>query len=195
MKKLIIILAILSFFDGANAQAWVKEKEKEGITVYSKTSSQYRMKASKAEMVVSASVDKVVNTVFDVKSYLIWMPDCAKIEILKTISSNEIIYYGLHSTPWPAASRDLVINLKKVPIDGGYKVIMTNKSNYIEVKEDAVRVPIYFGEWKIIKTTAGTRVSIEYQTDPGGSVPDWMIQGAATKTPFDLFEAMKKKML
>jgi hypothetical protein len=29
---------------------------------------------------------------------------------------------------------------------------------------------------------------LEYQTDPGGSVPDWMVQGAATKTPYNMVE-------
>lgn len=194
MKRIGIIIVVLSLYLGVNAQSWVKEKAKDGITVYSKSTTEYRMKASRAEMIVNAPVETVVNAVYDVKGYLSWMPDCAKIEVLKTISSNELIYYGLYETPWPAASRDLVINVKKIPVDGGYKIVMTNKSNYVEVSSEAVRVPIYFGEWKIVKTSAGTKVTIEYQTDPGGSVPDWMIQGASTKTPFDMFEALKNKI-
>ena len=190
-----MILTILGFFTGASAQAWVKEKAKDGITIYTKSSSDYRMKASRAEMTVSASVEKIVATIFDVKSYINWMPDCAKVQLLKSSSSDELIYYALYTTPWPAASRDVIVNIKKVPITGGYKIVMTNKSNYVEVKTEVVRIPIYFGEWKIVKTTAGTKVTIEYQTDPGGSVPDWMIQGASTKTPFDLFEALKNKVL
>lgn len=184
----------MAIFLGLQAQAWVKEKAKDGITVYTKTSTKYRMKASKAVMIVSASPEKVANIVYDVKGYVNWMPDCAIIDVVKTVSSNELIYYGLYTTPWPAASRDVVLSIKRVPVEGGFKILMTNKSNLLEVKTEAVRVPIYFGEWKITKTTAGTKVSIEYQTDPGGSVPDWMIQGASAKTPFDMFEALKKNL-
>jgi len=194
MKNLFIILALLSFIPEASAQAWVKEKAKDGITVYTKSSTQYRMKASRADMIVSTSVDKLVEAIFDVKAYTSWMPDCAKVQLLKSISSDELIYYAVYLTPWPAANRDVIVNIKKVPIPGGYKILMTNKSNYVEVKTDVVRIPIYFGEWHFVKTNLGTKVSIEYQTDPGGSVPDWMIQGASTKTPFDLFEALKKRI-
>lgn len=194
MKRIILTLSIIALFVGAQAQSWVKEKSKDGITIYTKSSTDYRMKASRAEMTTTASVEKVVDAVFDVKSYINWMPDCAKVDIVKSISSNELIYYGLYNTPWPAASRDLVMNIKKVPVSGGYKIVMTNKSNYLEVSKDAVRIPVYFGEWTIVKTASGTKVTLEYQTDPGGSVPDWMIQGAATKTPFDMFEALKNRV-
>lgn len=194
MKRIIVILSMITIFFGTNAQSWVQEKSKDGITVHTKTTAKYRMKASKAEMMVSASPEQVVNVIYDVKGYLNWMPDCSKIDVVKTISSNELIYYGFYETPWPAASRDLVMNIKKSPIEGGFKIVMTNKSNYLTVDKDAVRIPIYFGEWKMVKTTKGTKVSVEYQTDPGGSVPDWMIQGAATKTPFNMFEALINKL-
>ena len=194
MKKLFLAICLLLSLNFLHSQSWVKEKNADGITVYSKSSTEYRMKAVKAEMLVSASVDKVVGIVYDVKNYVSWMPDCIQIDLLKTISSNELIYYGLYKTPWPAASRDIVLNVKKVPVEGGYKIVMTNKSNYIEVKSEAVRVPIYFGEWSIIKTSQGTKVSIEYQTDPGGSVPDWMLQGAGVKNPYDMFASLKKKL-
>ena len=180
-------------FSSATAQGWVKEKYKDGITVYTKSSDEYAMKSSKAVMTVPQSPEVVANAVFDVMNYTKWIPDCIKIKIVKTTNANDLVYYGLYETPWPAASRDLVINLKKVKIANGYKIEMTNKSSMVEVTSDAVRIPIYFGTWTITEGDDGqTNVKIVYQTDPGGSVPDWMSQGAATKTPFSMFEALKK---
>lgn len=191
MRSLIYFILFVITYSSAQAQSWVKDKEKDGITIWTKTDPKYRMRASKAEMYTSASVDKVVDAVFNVKNYIKWMPDCQSVTVLKKVSDVELIYHGLYGVPWPAVSRDIVLNIKKVAIEGGYKIIMTNKSNYIEVRSDAVRVPIYFGEWRITKTSKGTYVVIEYQTDPGGSVPDWMIQGASTKNPFDMFISLK----
>lgn len=192
MKNFILVVMAIFTWVNINAQEWVKEKAKDGITVYTKSSSDYAMKASKAVMYVSQSPEVVAKAVFDVVNYVKWIPDCSKINIVKTNGANELIYYGLYETPWPAASRDLVISLKKLKITNGYKIEMTNKSSLVEITADAVRIPIYFGAWTITKTDKGTKVVIEYQTDPGGSVPDWMSQGAATKTPFSMFEALKK---
>ncbi|MCB9257351.1 MAG: hypothetical protein H6579_09490 [Chitinophagales bacterium] len=194
MKKYIVGFLLVLLSMNLSAQDWVKEKNKDGITIYTKHDPKYAMKASRAEMYVAAPVDKVLNAIFDVKEYVNWMPDCTYSKVLKSISSDEFIYHAIYSTPWPAASRDLVLHIKKVAFKDGYKIIMTNKSNFIEVRKDAVRVPIYFGEWVLTKTDKGTKVFIEYQTDPGGSVPDWMIQGAAIRTPFDMMESLKHRL-
>lgn len=188
MKQFIIILLGLSVGFSLSAQAWELSKSKDGISVYTKSTEKYRMPASKVTATFKASYEKVVDAIYNVENYTQYVPDCAEIKVLKRTGSNQLIYYGLYDTPWPAADRDLVIMLSKVEIANGVRIDMTNKSNFIEVQEKATRIPIYFGTWEILKTSAGVKVTLEYQTDPGGSVPDWMIQGAATKTPFNMVE-------
>lgn len=194
MGKWIFSLVLLLSSMNLKAQEWVKEKHKDGIIVYTKYNPKYAMKASRAETYVSAPVEKVVSTILNVKDYVNWMPDCIYSKVVKVISADEFIYHAIYSTPWPAASRDLVMQVKKIPIKDGFKIIMTNNSNFLEVRKDAVRVPIYFGEWIITKTDKGTRVFIEYQTDPGGSVPDWMAQGASVRTPFNMMDSLIHKL-
>ena len=192
MKKLGILLVTLVLVSGLFAQSWELSKDKNGIKVYVKKTEKYRMPASKVTAIIDAPYDEVVEAIYEVDNYTEYVPDCAKIEVLNRTGDSELIYYGLFDTPWPAADRDLVIQLKKIPIANGVKIDMTNKSNYIEVKESATRIPIYFGFWEIVNTGEGVRVTLEYQTDPGGSVPDWMIQGAATKTPFNMVEELRE---
>lgn len=192
MKKIGIMFLTLMTMFGLDAQSWELSKDKNGIKVYVKKTEKYRMPASKVTAVINAPYEKVVSAIFDVENYLEYVPDCAEIEVLKRNGASELIYYGLYDTPWPAADRDLIIQLKKIPITNGVKIDMTNKSNYIEVKDDATRIPIYFGSWEIVKVKEGVKVTLEYQTDPGGSVPDWMIQGAATKTPYNMVDELKK---
>jgi ribosome-associated toxin RatA of RatAB toxin-antitoxin module len=188
MKKIIVIILSLCYGLGIQAQSWILKKDKGGIQVYTKSSDDFSMPASKVIAIFRASYDEVVEAVFEVKNYEDYVPDCAKIDILKRTGSDELIYYGLFNAPWPAADRDLVVSIKKVTIANGVRIDMTNKSNYIEVKDNATRIPIYFGTWNITETSAGVKVVLEYQTDPGGSVPDWMVQGAATKTPYNMVE-------
>ena len=192
MKNILIIFSILFLSQNTYAQTWVREKNKDGIIISTKQNPKYRMKSSRAEMYTTASPEKVVNAIFNVVKYLEWMPDCEKIEILKSNSANDIIYYAMYKTPWPAANRDMILNVKKVKTSSGFKIEMANKSNYVEVSQDAVRVPVYFGTWTISKTDKGTKVFLEYQTDPGGSVPAWMTEGAAVNTPYDMFASLKK---
>lgn len=191
MKKLILMFFLLNTIFLVSAQTWVKEKHKDGIVIYTKASTKYGMKASRAEMYLQVPVEKVVAALLNINDYTTWMPDCAEAKVLKQISKDELIYYALFTSPWPAADRDVVLHVKKVAIPNGYKIELTNKSNYVEVKQSAVRIPVYFGAWTITKTDQGTKVFIEYQTDPGGAVPDWMAQGAAVKNPYDTFESLR----
>lgn len=190
MKKITVLVLTICFAMGIQAQSWTLSKDKNGIKVYTKSTSEYRMPASKVTATFNASYDKVVDAIWNVETYTDYVPDCAEIKVLKRNDSNEIIYYGLFNTPWPAADRDLVTQIKKVDIANGVRIDMTNKSNYIEVKDKATRIPIYFGSWEIVDLEGKVKVTLEYQTDPGGSVPDWMIQGAATKSPYNTVESL-----
>ena len=188
MKKIVASILSLMIFFGIQAQEWNLKKEKNGIQVYTKSSAEYGMPASKVMATFKASFDEVVKAVFEVENYVNYVPDCSKIEVLQRNGSDELIYYGLFDSPWPAADRDLVIKIKKVTITNGVRIEMTNEASFIELRDNATRIPIYFGAWEIIKSSEGVKVVLEYQTDPGGSVPDWMVQGAATKTPFNMVE-------
>lgn len=192
MKKIGILLFVLTAVFGLQAQSWELSKDKNGIKVYVKHSDKYAMPASKVTALIDAPYEVVVDAIFEVQNYPDYVPDCASVKILNRSGSNALIYHALFDTPWPAADRDLVIQLKKVTLANGVKIDMSNKSNYIEVQENATRVPVYFGFWEIIKTDQGVKVTLEYQTDPGGSVPDWMIQGAATKTPYNMVVALRE---
>lgn len=190
MKSLYISIAFIFIGLLSFGQSWSLEKEKDGIKVYTK-SSEYRMKASKAVMTINAPINDVVDAIYNVKNYPKWMPDCAEISVLKE-STNSMIYHGLYDVPWPATDRDMVLSVEKIKTANGMTLKMTNKPDYIAEKNKAVRIQVYFGQWILEETTNGTKVICEYQTDPGGGVPDWMIQGAAVKSPFNMFSSLKE---
>ena len=95
MKKLFLAICLLLSLTFVHAQSWVKEKNLDGITVYSKSSTQYRMKSVKAEMLVNASVDKVVGIVFHGSVFYIRLGYIGYMRALQGLTGKNIKKYCL----------------------------------------------------------------------------------------------------
>ncbi len=191
MNKLFLIAVVLCFFTDTFSQNWSKEKSQNGITIYCSKSDKFSMKASKAEMVLPYSPEEIMKAIKNVSEYPKWVPNCIYSKVLNE-KNKEVIYHSEIKAPWPALNRDLVVHLEEVPLTNGFKILMKNRQDFIAERKDVVRVPVYFGEWSILETKEGSLVVLEFQTEPGGEVPDWMAQGAAIKTPFEMFMNLKE---
>jgi hypothetical protein len=116
--------------------------------------------------------------------------------LLKKISAAELYYYSEVSLPWPISNRDFVAHLK-VTQDPHSKVVTIDGpviSNYVPEKKDVIRVKSSFGKW--VLTPQKNNVKIEYtlETDPGGSLPVWLVNLFAAKGPHETFKNLKVQL-
>jgi hypothetical protein len=101
--------------------------------------------------------------------------------------------------PFPASDRDLVVHTTQWYDDAGvFYSVSKAAPNKLDVERNMVRVNNFESQWKI-QEIAPEKIKIEYvlSTDPGGFIPNWMINMGISigpkKTMKALVDLVKKR--
>jgi hypothetical protein len=195
-KRIIIFCAAMLGCLLCKAQdEWTLKVNKAGIEIYTKASLlNSDLKAVRVNCVLPATLSQIVAVILDVNTGAEWVYSTKSSTLLKQVTPAELYYYSEVSLPWPISDRDFIAHLitaqdprtKIVTIDG------PTVTNYLPQKKNIVRVKQSSGKWII--TPAGKKsVRIEYtlETDPGGSLPSWLVNLFVTKGPMETFKKLK----
>ncbi len=122
----------------------------------------------------------------EVIAQIIWngvqsdLPKSVKKREVLSRSENEVVVYDQIQTP-VVSDRDVVLRLRKrARPDGSFAVEFETVSNVGPAPNDHyVRIPIVRGAWIVERAaTGGSRMTYLCYSEPGGSVPAFMVRGA-----------------
>lgn len=192
MKQLVSLIFVISTTLSLIAQTdWELKKEEDGIKVYLREVEGSKIQEYKAEAILKGKVSSYIAVMKDVNSY----PELYEhTKEVKLINENDTfhVHYIATKTPWPVKDRDAVYsstysqhyNTKLVRID------MKIEEGYMEPNDDYVRMEKATGYWLFYQIEPN-KVEVTYQmhAEPGGSIPDWLINMFLVDTPI---EDMKK---
>lgn len=183
---------MFTFFQVNAQENWKLQKDKNGIKVYTKNHGMSSLKASKAEMTMETSVERVSEVLRDIPNYVNWTPKTETAKMLEVNSDNDFYYYSVIKAPM-VSNRDLVAHVQiGETIDDVTIINMKGVANHIPEKEDLVRMPQYNGKYILKDLGDGTmHITLEYSSDPGGKLPDWLVNTAAVDVPYDIFTNLK----
>ncbi|MCE6989652.1 START domain-containing protein [Dyadobacter sp. CY323] len=204
MKNLIVVISMLSiqfgvaFGQAAGLPQWKYVSGKEDIKVYSKAVPNSKIKALKAECMLDATTQEVIDLLLDIPAAAKWVCHAKSCVLLRKISDRELYYYTEVSLPWPLDNRDFVTHLK-IWEDPETKIVTVNAPavpGFVNEKKGKVRVRHSIGTWKIIPA-GDKKVKVEYilQVDPGGLIPAHIVNMFATQAPIETFINMKRELL
>ena len=135
------------------AENWEKIESKSGITIYErwvKVSNNVIVKERKGEMVITSTMNSVLNTLNDPSKTKIWMENVSDAYLINKESEKEWSSYTYFSLPWPIENRDMVAvsklnynNPKCATIE------MISKENSLPLKKNVKRLIDYKAIWKI----------------------------------------------
>lgn len=146
-------------------------------------------------MTIHATADEVIRLITDVNQYPKWLPRCKSARIVAHINPNEFLVYICYDLPWPVADRDCVSRMKITrEANGTTTITSTCEPKYIKEENGVVRVTQMVGKWKITPRANGVEVMNEYSSDPGGSLPDWLINSHSVDNPYEMFSIIQEKM-
>jgi ribosome-associated toxin RatA of RatAB toxin-antitoxin module len=194
-RAVIILGAFILLGQSAWSQDdWKLRRDKKGIKIYTRDSKKQsdNIKASKAVMHVEADVNDVMQIVTDVTDFPNWVPRCEQTYVVEK-SESELIYYAEYGAAM-VTNRELVVGITcSVLEDGNGKCILKNKPQALEAADKNIRIPDFYGEWDFIREKDGSlRVENWYKMDPGGNIPDWMVNLSSVDSPFDTFVNLKE---
>lgn len=197
MKSSITILSVLFIALSLFAQDnWKLEKDKNGIKVFTRKTTKASMKESMTEIFVKGTPDQIVKEFKDIENHKTWMHRISTSQLLKKVNENEFQVYYIASAPWPVSNRDIVVyyNIKK-EANGNYTIISTGTPNEIPKKSGLVRITKSYSTWELIEQKDGnTKIVYTSLSEPGGSLPEWLVNSSATDTPFNTVAALKAKV-
>lgn len=176
---------------------WKLKKEVDNLKVYYRESEHSTINEIKVRYIAEASLSNIVAVLKDVPGFTGWIYSCAEARVLEQKSNKETIYYSRLDFPFPMSDRDFIAK-SKLWQDATTKEIfikVIGDTDYLPAKKNIVRLPKLVVNWHI-KPLTGKRVQIEYHilSDPGGSIPDWLVNLAIDKGPVNSMQAFKEML-
>ena len=197
-----LVLLLFIFFSltkssFADSTDWVLQKNENGITVYTRIAEGTHLKEVRVVNVVESSLSALVALLLDAKNYPNWIYACSEASVLKDINKQEQYQYQVTDVPWPVSDRDVASHFK-IEQDSTTNIVSvtnTGQPEYIPSKEDRVRVPHFQSNYKFTPLGNGkVKVEFELYVDPGGSVPDWLINANIVTAPYKTTLALIKQL-
>jgi hypothetical protein len=171
---------------------WELKKYKNGIRVYTKHSENSSVKSFKGVTVFNVSLNSLVSTIRDLPNYPAWLDRCESGEVLKIITEDDYYIHTKMDMPFPVADRDIVQHVKihRDHQDGTY-IELLSEPNFIPEVEGYLRVPFSAGYWLLSpENENSTRAEIVSESDPGGSLPTWVINMMIVATPYSMLRKL-----
>lgn len=187
MYQKLLILALLVFPAFSRIQAqddWIFKNEKEGVKVYyRKTSDVYELKLITS---LKVPLSGLVLLLSEVDNYPKWGYKVIESRELNKVSDMETYYYSKLDFPWPLDDRDIIVRSKMEQDPTTRRITATSiaQPDYLPANKGVVRMRTAKTTWTLIPGHGGwTYVEYYIYSDPGGSLPDWLVNMALEVGP------------
>jgi START domain len=178
---------------------WEQAGQSDGITVYSRERKDSGVHEVKATGMFDGAPKDVWAAIRDYPHYTQTMPYTEEAKVVSTEQDGKVIYfYSVINAPL-VDRRDYVIKLVDESDwqDGkGYlKVTWTaSDKDAPPARNNVVRVKTNDGYWLLEPREGGAKTFGTYYlyTDPGGSLPKWVVNKANSSTVPDIFKCIRK---
>lgn len=189
---LILFILILTV-DLQGGNPWELRRDRSGIQVYTRKfdAADSKLKDSKVVMRLPVKAADVVEALEEVSKYTSWVPKCKQAYVVKR-EGRKIIYYTEYKAPM-VSNRELIASLEcNLKADGNGKCIIRQVRMPNVGEKGNVKIPRFYGEWNFQRKGGELEITNWYSMDPGGSVPEWLVNTSAVDSPYDTFKSLRE---
>ena len=172
---------------------WTFSKEVEGIRIYHRQSGNSQVKELKINFTVNAGLQPILAVLRDIDAFPDWIYNCAEARLLDG-NGQKIIYYHRIDFPWPLSDRDAVslATYKQDPQTGIVYSVNRAMEGLVPDQDGVIRLSDMEIRWVVTPVETGeSKVDYYLRTDPGGSLPAWLINLAIDKGPVKSMKAFR----
>jgi hypothetical protein len=199
--KLTTILAFVFLhfqFSAICQNDWNLKKDKNGIKVFTRKSTQFKFDEIKVETILDGTASQLAAVLLDVNDHTQWVYKTIESKLLKTVSPSELYYYTKVECPWPFENRDLAVHMviSQNPTTKLLTMEMKHATNVVPENKGLVRVKYSTVTW-LVTPINNKQIKIDYQieVDPSGSLPAWLLNMFISKGPYESFMKLKERLL
>ena len=174
---------------------WTKVDTEDGVMVYEKETGDFL--AFRGEGQITAPIGKLLYVIEDPAHWDKWIENLDKGRILERKSPFHKVFYQSFDSPFPATDRDIVYEAKtrREAATGKVFVEMQSVRHPKAPKTVGVRVNLKYTRYEITPLPNGKlHVVLETLSDPGGSLPNFLVNWAQRDYPVKLFQGLRKQV-
>lgn len=200
----VFIIVLLSMNFGAHSQEkdvnsrqeWKQIRQKEGITVFTRSNPGMNFKEFKSSVIVKGTLDQFLSVLYDIEGLSSWGYNVKSASLISREADTVQVYYTEAKAPFPYKNRDGVYlnNFKWNAKERTLIVEIKMPEDLIPEKDNLVRMEGY-GSWVVRDLDDGKlEITFQMQMDPGGNIPAWMANMFAGDTPYHTLQGLREAM-
>lgn len=194
MGALTLATLISAGTDASANENWQFESDKNGITIYSREHSDGLVEI-RARMFTPTSYGAFLTLLEDSDNIPNWIDNASHSRVLNQISATEnIVYTSLKHHA--CQNRDMVTYSKYWVDELGFTIeIKSAPDSYLAEQNGYVRIRSVDATWELQKLTNDTTL-VEYKAfaDPGGLLPNWLINKLSKESAWATFSNLRKEL-
>jgi hypothetical protein len=192
-------LPSLARADETPAGPWQFVKQTEGIVIDRRVVAGSPLKEFRGRGVVDAPIAAILAVFSDVPRATEWMDSCNGSRLVADVNDREKLVYNRTHAPWPVADRDAVLH-NVVSFDAAKREV---RLDFVSVSDapvppvaGVVRMPFLRGHWILTPDGDGKGTRVEYQVhaNPGGRLPDWLVNYVSRDLPFRTIAGLRAQV-
>lgn len=188
MTRIVCLLLLLSGVSqwALGTPLWELELDEEGIRVETRTIDGSGVRAFQATVDVAGAAESVLALMDDPASYTQWVHGCSYSTFLSKPDLFHRLSYQVNDMPLLITDRDLVMwVVVTAEARGEYRIEMSNRPQ-AHPEQGLVRVNRLQGSYRLIPLDeAHTRIIWEQHIEPGGYLPDWLVNQLLRNIPLN----------
>ncbi len=165
-----------------------------GITVEEEVDANRALPILTGTATMSASADQIAAWVGAVHTYTDWQHNCEEARVLPQSDGSRLTYNRIGS-PWPVSDRDVVLRSTRTnSTDGSIRIeFRSTEDANLAVPSGVVRMPRLVGSYDLTPVEGGTQVVYTVDSDPGGSLPAWLVRQASKDLPYMTLRKLQER--
>jgi len=182
--------------DENGPQEWKQIRQKEGITVFTRSNPGMDFKEFRSSMIIKGTLDQFLSVLYDIEGLSSWGYNVKSASLIRREGDTVQVYYTEAKAPFPYKNRDGVYlnNFRWNAEERTLRVEIKMPEGLIPVKENLVRMEGY-GSWVVReKDNEELEITFQMQMDPGGNIPAWMANMFAGDTPYHTLQGLREAM-
>jgi ribosome-associated toxin RatA of RatAB toxin-antitoxin module len=191
----ILFLTIFISSSQVDNTQWKKGLDKDDIVIYTRSVEGSGIKEFLAIAEMSGTKERFREIITDFDNYTDWSPDCRSVEVIEQEPPDDFTYHMRLKVPFPFTKRDIVQQLILKESEKELHIRIINRPSKKQELDEYVRMQKGDGEW-LIKQISSDIISVRFQylADPGGGIPDWLVNSFIVKNPYKSLQNIRQLM-
>ncbi|UTT86401.1 START domain-containing protein [Vibrio pelagius] len=200
INKILTFIIIATSFSvlASDANDWKLVHDKKGIKVYNRKIEGNDFKEFRAEADIQANLTSIIALFSDTSVGTQWVENIDEMEELAHLSESHTVTKTYTKAPWPVSDREAIVEnfIEQDPDTLIVTITQHGRPNYQpNDNKNIVRVAYLESRWVLTPLdNETTHISYQVLSDPGGSIPSWLINMVAVSQPSKTLLGLSKML-